>query len=116
MRAVADDEPLRIDPGCAVIAERGANSVAAVHETELDAQHGSRCAAVTEEDHMCIAARHRDRVRLEIEACPVARFSGRLIVDDVDGCIVVNHDLEAIVSDQSSRSAHTQVTALGHAR
>ena len=110
VRRIADREPVRERPGRAIVYQRSSKLVSARGLAEFQAHH-LRCSAYEAfEDVMGFAASHRDRVRVEVEARPVARLGIGAVIADVDRVGIVDDRLQTLAAHQCGCSADTEIT------
>ena len=96
VRGITQRKPIRGRPGGGIVQDPDPQLVIAGRVAEFHLEHVCGCAAKTLEDEMRIAARHGDRIRVEVEARPVTRLGIGIVVGKVDRVGIVDHGLQAI--------------------
>ena len=84
MWRIAEGEPPAVRKARTVVQEAGSDLIVTVIPTQLYLQHHGPGGVEAGEDEMGIIFCHRDRIRIEVEARPVARLGGWSVIGHKD--------------------------------
>ena len=112
VRRITDRDPVGVRPGRAVAEQPSPQLVGPVIEAEVQPQHfgAGTCKALEEE--VSLAARHRERVRVEVEARPVARLGHGTVIGEEDRRGVIDHGLQAVAANERSIGTDAQIARI----